>query len=90
MEHSECKSCNHWCNSWSNYSAGKYSDYVSGTEESLKKRKELWDYLKEKDPECFKKLRYGIMCGYTNLPGKIGRKVSIGGYKISQKIFKFN
>ena len=63
---------------------------VSGTEESLKKRKELWDYLKEKDPECFKKLRYGIMCGYTNLPGKIGRKVSIGGYKISQKIFKFN
>lgn len=62
----------------------------SGTEENLAKRKELWEYIKEKDTLLFYHLRYGLLCGSTNLPGKGGRKISVSGYHLAQKVFKFN
>ena len=62
----------------------------SGTEENLEKKKELWQYLKNKDKKLHYKLRHGIMGGAMNLPGRGGRKLSVEGYKICQKIFKFN
>ncbi|MDD3369462.1 MAG: glycosyltransferase family 2 protein [Lachnospiraceae bacterium] len=62
----------------------------SGTEENLQKRKDLWNYIKEKDAWIFIRLRYGLIGGYTNLPGKGGRKLSLKGYKLCQKLFKFN
>ena len=62
----------------------------SGTEENLEKKKELWKYLKSKDRKLFTRMRHGIMGSAMNLPGKSGRKISVGGYKICQKIFKFN
>ena len=62
----------------------------SGTEENLAKKEELWKYLQEKDKKLFKQLRYGIMGEAMNLPGRCGRKISVEGYKVAQKIFKFN
>ena len=62
----------------------------SGTEENLQKKKELWNYLKEKDRKLFTWMRSGIMGGAMNLPGRGGRKISLEGYRICQKIFKFN
>lgn len=62
----------------------------SGTDENLAKRKELWEYIKAKDMLLFSHLRYGLLCGSTNLPGKGGRKISISGYRLAQKVFKFN
>ena len=62
----------------------------SGTEENLEKKKELWKYLKAKDRKLFGWMRHGLMGSAMNLPGKSGRKISVGGYKICQKIFKFN
>lgn len=62
----------------------------SGTEESLEKKKELWKYLKSKDRRLFFWMRNGLMGYAMNLPGRGGRKISVGGYKICQKIFKFN
>lgn len=62
----------------------------SGTEENLEKKKELWKYLKSKDRKLFVWMRHGIMGSAMNLPGRSGRKISVGGYKICQKIFKFN
>ncbi len=62
----------------------------SGTEENLEKKDELWQYFKAKDKQVYRKLRRGIMGEAMNLPGKGGRKLSISGYKICQKIFKFN
>lgn len=62
----------------------------SGTDENLKKKKELWKYIKDKDIEVYRHLRYGIMGSMLNLPGTPGRKMCIGAYKISQKIVGFN
>lgn len=62
----------------------------SGTEENLEKKRELWDYIKKTDKKIFRRLRYGVLGSSTNLPGRGGRKISVDGYKICQKIFKFN
>ena len=60
------------------------------TSEALEKKKELWDYLKEKDRNLHFWMRNGIMGGTMNLPGKGGRMISVEGYRIAQRIFKFN
>ncbi len=62
----------------------------SNTEEHLEAKKELWGYLKNKDRILYLQMRNGIMGNAMNLPGKGGRKLSVEGYKICQKIFKFN
>ncbi|MBQ6887737.1 MAG: glycosyltransferase family 2 protein [Lachnospiraceae bacterium] len=62
----------------------------SGTEENLEKKKELWKYIKQSDRMLHFRLRNGIMGGAMNLPGKGGRKISVEGYKICQKVFNFN
>ncbi|MCH5275434.1 MAG: glycosyltransferase [Lachnospiraceae bacterium] len=62
----------------------------SGTEENLEVKKELWQYLKERDGFLHFWMRNGIMGGAMNLPGKGGRKISVEGYRICQKIFNFN
>ncbi len=61
-----------------------------GTEEQLEKKKELWNYIKQKDKGLYVRLRYGILGNSMNLPGKGGRKISIEGYRICQRFFKFN
>lgn len=62
----------------------------SGTEEHLEMKKELWQYLKQKDRLLYLWMRNGFMGNAMNLPGKGGRKISVEGYRICQKIFKFN
>lgn len=63
---------------------------ISGTDENMAKKDELWAYMKEHDEETYKKLRHGVMGQIMNLPGKGGRKVAIGAYKLSQKVVGFN
>ena len=58
--------------------------------ENLEKKKELWKYLKEKDPKVYAKIRYGILGQTMNLPGKPGRKVSSLAYTVANRIFGFN
>lgn len=60
------------------------------TEECLQKKKELWKHLKKHDPRAYYSIRYGIIGGAMNLPGKSGRKVSVTSYKIVQKLYGFN
>jgi glycosyltransferase involved in cell wall biosynthesis len=62
----------------------------SGTEENLEKKRELWKYMQEKDRFLFLWMRNGLFGNAVNLPGKGGRKLSIEGYRLCQKIYKFN
>jgi len=62
----------------------------SEVEENLEKKKELWNYLKQKDGYLYFRLRFGILGSSMNLPGKGGRKISVEGYKICKRFFKFN
>ena len=62
----------------------------SGTEESLAKKKDLWQYLKKKDAGLYYKLYFGIFGRAMNIPGKGGRKVSVLAYKLANKVMGFN
>ena len=62
----------------------------SGTAENLEKKVELWKYIRQKDIGLFIKLRYGVLGNSMNLPGKGGRKITVEGYKICRRFFKFN
>ena len=62
----------------------------SGTEESLQKKKELWQYLKQKDTLLYLRIRHGILGSQMNLPGRGGRKISVAEYKIAQRFVGFN
>ncbi len=63
---------------------------MAGTEESMKKKDELWSYIKSRNLLLYTKLRYGLMGNYVSLPGKGGRFITVEGYKLMQRIFNFN
>ncbi len=56
---------------------------LANTKEANLKSKELWNYLKEKNKSVYKKLKIARLA-------KLPRFISIPGYKIARKIFKFN
>ena len=45
---------------------------ISGTEENLNKKKELWRYVKDTDKQLYKELRYSLLGSTVNIPGRIG------------------
>lgn len=64
--------------------------YKEGSEESLKKQKELWMYLKRKNKVLYKAVRNKFLGRSMQLKGRAGRKIIILGYQLSQKIYGFN
>ncbi len=61
-----------------------------GSDESLAKKEDLWEYLKNYDKRLYKKIRSQILGRSMNLPGKFGRKIIEMGYNITRKIYGFN
>ncbi|GIP19275.1 glycosyl transferase [Paenibacillus montaniterrae] len=62
----------------------------SGSKENLQKKQAFWRFIKEYDMELYHHLRYGMMGQLLSLPGRIGRSISVGVYKITQKVVGFN
>ena len=62
----------------------------SGKQDKLAIMNDVWDYLEKKDPELFKKMRYGLFGTVLHLPGKGGRTVIKAVYSIARGIFGFN
>lgn len=63
---------------------------VDGSEEALQKKKELWKHIKQKDEALYRHFKYESIALFMNLPGKLGRKLGIGLYRIASRIYKFN
>ncbi|MCD8014335.1 MAG: glycosyltransferase family 2 protein [Lachnospiraceae bacterium] len=63
---------------------------LSRTEEALQKKEDIWAYLKGKDADAYRSLRRNLLGIFMNLPGRAGRKVSVGAYKVAQKFVGFN
>ena len=62
---------------------------MDGRPEAFEKKTELWQYLKNHDERVYNKCRYSV-AGACNLPGTLGHKITLWGYHVAQKIFKFN
>lgn len=63
---------------------------MKGDDESKRELKDLWIYLRDNSPELYHVVRHHVLNVASNLPTKLGKQIGIGGYKIAQKIFKFN
>ena len=63
---------------------------LADTQEALEKKNELWQYIKEKDKRLFLKMRLGFLGGTMNLPGKSGRMISEGLYRVARRFVQFN
>ena len=62
----------------------------SGEQENLEKKKELWQYLNDKDSKTYQRIRYGLLGRVLNLPGRVGRKITVLIYLFARKIVGFN
>ena len=62
----------------------------AGTDESLAKRVDLWNYLQEKRPEEYHAIRRTLLGNAMRLHGRRGNKVMMKAYAIAQRIFDFN
>lgn len=63
---------------------------LAGDSLSLKKKDEVWEYLKAQNQPLYKKIRRTPMGILSNLPGRAGRRFIIFGYRLLQKILGFN
>ncbi len=63
---------------------------VSGTSENLKKKTDLWLYLKNSDEKLYRRMRYRLLGTVSNLPGIAGRKLTKHAYRLTSKRYKFN
>ncbi len=62
----------------------------SGDEENLKKKDDLWQYLKQKDEAVYQKIRDGFFGRALNLPGKAGLKIDGALYSVARRFIGFN
>ena len=53
------------------------------------RHRELWTELKKTNPGLYYRLRYTTLSGLTNLPGHVGKKITIDGYRLARQIYKF-
>ncbi len=63
---------------------------LSGTDENLAKKKELWQYLRTTNPKLWFRIRRSKIGSAVNIPGRGGRKISKIGYKVYNRLIGFN
>ena len=59
------------------------------TDEARSKRKEIWKNIRQHDKRLYYRLRYSTLSGLTYLPGRLGGRLTIGGYRFARKIYQF-
>ena len=62
---------------------------LKGDEQANNRHFELWAELKKSNPRLYYCLRYTKLSGFTNLPGKLGKLATVGGYRLARKIYQF-
>lgn len=61
-----------------------------GSNESLRKKEQLWHFIETKDQKLYQKLRLSLVGKGLNMPGKAGRKLALAVYFLAQKMYGFN
>ena len=61
-----------------------------GSKENLAKRDELWAYLKNHDKKLYQIVTNNMYGFALQFKSKLGKKIIVGGYHLTNKIFGFN
>lgn len=59
------------------------------TREADEKRHSLWNDIKDMDHTLYYRLKFTSLCGWTDLPGKLGGSLTLGGYRLARRIYQF-
>ena len=59
------------------------------TGDAWKKRKKLWHDMKVYNKALYYHLKYLTISGLTYLPGRLGKYLTIGGYRLAKRIYQF-
>lgn len=62
---------------------------LKGDDEAKLLFRELWSDMKRSNAGLYYRLRFTCLCGLTNLPGRLGKKATIAGYRLAKKVYKF-
>ena len=49
----------------------------------------MWEHVKEYNEALYYRLRFRTLSGFTYLPGKIGGSLTIVGYRLAKKVYRF-
>ena len=63
---------------------------MSDRPDAMDELQKLWDELKAYDRRMYRRAKHRVVGIATNLPGALGKKITIGGYHVAQKVVKFN
>ena len=63
---------------------------ISYTKEGEKQYKDLWKKVKEKNPKLYHSIRYCTMATWVSFPTKVGRLLTMIGYRLAHKLVNFN
>ena len=63
---------------------------MDGSDQALVKKTQLWAFLRAEDPAVYGRMRRRPLPSFTDLPGRLGRKLSVSLYRLARKIYKFN
>lgn len=59
------------------------------TEEANRKHRELWRNMRRRNKRLYYRLKFSTLSGLTCLPGKLGGKITVGGYRVAKRIYQF-
>lgn len=63
---------------------------LSGKEEDIIKKKDLWSHLHNRNPKLYRLMKYRSVAVITNFPGYQGRRFSVKIYRLLKRWYKFN
>ena len=63
---------------------------LSDREDAIEQLDALWAELEAYDKRMYDVARKGLIGRATNLPGGLGKKITINAYRLAQKVVKFN
>ena len=63
---------------------------LSGTDEHMRKKDELWAWLKQNHRKTWRHMRYNSSNAVFLIRGKLGRKILLFCYRLVRKKYKFN
>lgn len=63
---------------------------LKGDEDGLQQRAAMWERFHQRDTQMATRMGRHPMAYGSNLPGPVGRKLSLAGYRLAQKLYRFN
>lgn len=59
------------------------------SEDAERKRKKLWEGIRISNRRLYYQLKYRTLSGLTYLPGRLGGRLTVGGYRLAKRVYQF-